>query len=240
MKEPRSYLKSVENMKSSPVILLVEDDADLGSMLKLYLETEPFEIILTDSAEEGWNAYNRFHCDMAILDVNLPGENGFSLASRIRKQDPAFPFLFLTARTLKEERIKGLTMGADDYITKPFDAEELVIRVQNILRRYAKAVEKITRVGEFELDFTGLRLIHPHQIQMLTRREAELLRYLMQKQNKLVPTAEILKELWGENDYFLGKSMNVFISRLRKYLSRDPSISIRNIRGEGYELSVGH
>ncbi len=225
-------------MKDKINVLLVEDDTDLGRMLKLFLEMEEFIVSLAGSAEEGLELFRNHTYAIGIIDVNLPLMNGFDFADHIHKQNSAFPFLFLTARALKEDRIIGLKLGADDYITKPFDAEELVLRLRNILKRAGGWQEEELNLGEFQLDLQELLLIHPSRIQKLTRREAELLHYLMQNQNKLVRTKDILTNLWGEDDYFLGRSMNVFISRLRKYLALDPRISIRNVRAEGYELIV--
>jgi DNA-binding response OmpR family regulator len=223
---------------NKPILLLVEDDLDLGIMLKMYLETESFEVVHSESAETAWKHFGERRFDLVILDVNLPGENGFVFAAKLRNTSPEVPFLFLTARTIQQDRLLGLKLGADDYISKPFDAEELVLRIRNILKRYDAQKQEIITVGKFRLDFNGLKLIHPDGVQDLTRREAELLHFLIKRQNSLIPTKEILTELWGRNDYFLGKSMNVFISRLRKYLSKDTSIEIRNVRGEGYELSI--
>lgn len=227
-------------MKDKIKILLVEDDTDLGRMLKLFLEMEEFIVTLAGSAEEGLDLFSENSYSIGIIDVNLPGINGFDFADKIHKQNSTFPFIFLTARTIKEDRIIGLKLGADDYITKPFDAEELILRLRNILKRAQGWQDEILDVGGFSIDMHELHLIHPSRVQKLTRREAELLHYLMQNQNKLVRTKDILTDLWGEDDYFLGRSMNVFISRLRKYLALDSSISIRNVRAEGYELVVIH
>ena len=223
-------------IKNKVQLFLLEDDTDLAQMLKLYIETEEFEVTISASVEDGKNAFNAQKFDFAILDVNLPIEDGFDFAKWFLNQDNSIPFIFLTARKQKIDRLKGLRLGADDYICKPFDAEELILRIRNILKRGKVEREEKYTIGEYQLDFNELKLIHPKKIQTLTRREAELLNYFIQRQNSLVKTSNILKELWGENDYFLGKSMNVFISRLRKYLSLDKSIEIINVRSEGYEL----
>ena len=219
-------------------VLLVEDDIDLGQMLKLYLELDRFKVFVVTSAEDGISLFKDEVFSIGIIDINLPKMSGFDFAKYIRKTDPLFPFIFLTARALKEDKIKGLKLGADDYITKPFDAEELILRIHNILNRTGELKQNLLEFSRFQLNMDELQLVHPDIIQKLTRREAELLYYLVTHQNKLIKTKDILSDLWGEDDYFLGRSMNVFVSRLRKYLSPEPSISIQNIRGEGYEFQV--
>lgn len=217
-------------------VLLVEDDIDLGQMLKLYLEMDNFKVIVATSAEDGISLFQDHSFSIGIIDVNLPKMNGFEFAELIHKKNSAFPFIFLTARTLKEDKIRGLKIGADDYITKPFDAEELILRIHNILNRTGDLKQVLWEFSNFQLHMGKLQLLHPDKTQKLTRREAELLYYFVKNQNKLIKTKDILSDLWGENDYFLGRSMNVFVSRLRKYLSLEPTISIQNIRGEGYEF----
>ncbi len=219
-------------------VLLVEDDIDLGQMLKLYLEMDRFKVFVVTSAEDGISIFNDEIFSIGIIDINLPKMSGFDFAKYIRKTNPSFPFLFLTARTLKEDKIKGLKLGADDYITKPFDAEELILRIHNILNRTGELKQNFLEFSRFRLNMDELELVHSDKIQKLTRREADLLYYFVTNQNKLIKTKDILSDLWGEDDYFLGRSMNVFVSRLRKYLSPEPSISIQNIRGEGYEFQV--
>lgn len=219
-------------------VLLVEDDIDVGNMLKLYLEMDRFNVFLTTAGEEGISLFQEHDFTIAILDVNLPKMNGFDLARYIRKTSPTFPLIFLTARTLKEDRIQGLKLGADDYITKPFDAEELVLRIHNILGRAGKLKQEVVEFLSFQLNMDQLELVHPEKTQKLTRREAELLYYFITHHNKLIKTKDILGDLWGEDDYFMGRSMNVFVSKIRKYLSLEPAISIKNSRGEGYTFNI--
>ncbi len=219
-------------------VILVEDDTDLGRMLKLFLEMDEFQVAIADSAETAIKILDKKTFDIGIVDVNLPGLSGFDLAEKIRDLTHPFPYLFLTAKTLQVDRIKGLRIGADDYITKPFDAEELILRIKNILKRSHEPFTQEIQFGDFILSLSKLQLIHRNGIQQLTRREAELLSYLLRYKNTLVQTKNILTELWGEDNYFLGRSMNVFISRLRKYLAYDPRIIIRNVRAEGYELQI--
>lgn len=219
-------------------VLLVEDDIDLGQMLKLFLEMDRFNVFVATSAEDGISLFADKEFSIGIIDINLPGMNGFDFAKHIRKTNPSFPFIFLTARALKEDKLRGLKLGADDYITKPFDAEELILRIHNILSRTGEIKQGLMEFSRFQLNMEELELVHPNKKQKLTRREAELLYYLVTNQNKLIKTKDILSDLWGEDDYFLGRSMNVFISRIRKYLSLEPSISIQNVRGEGYEFRI--
>lgn len=219
-------------------IILVEDDVDLGQILKLYLEIDRFNVFVANSAEKALELFHSHHFSIGILDVNLPKMTGFHLAEKIRESNPKFPFVFLTSRIFKEDKIRGLKIGADDYITKPFDAEELVLRIHNILNRVGDIQHRSLKFSNFQLDMTDLTLTHANKTQILTRREAELLHYLVTNANRIVKTNDILTDIWGKEDYFLGRSMNVFISRLRKYLSLDSSISITNIRGEGYILKL--
>ena len=218
-------------------ILLVEDDIDLGNVLKQYLELEGYEVSQCYNGDEGLECFKRGDFNLCILDVMMPKMDGFSLAKAIKTAEPKMPFIFLTAKAMKADRIKGLKLGADDYITKPFEADELVLRMKNILNRSLKQQASSTlEIGDYILDFENLKLTHQNEDQLLTLKEAELLRFLILHKNQLVKISVILEKVWGEDDYFLGRSMNVFISRLRKYLRHTPQISIENIRGVGYIL----
>ena len=188
-------------MKEPYKILLVEDDVDLGRLLKLYLEMECFEVFLYENAEDAIEKVRSESLDLAIIDVNLPGMSGFEMAELIRETGQILSFIFLTARKMKEDRIRGLKLGADDFISKPFDADELILRIHNILKRSGRSEKEINHIGDFELQFEELKLVHPNKTTALTRREAELLRYLIRNQNKLVKTSNILKDLWGDDDY---------------------------------------
>jgi DNA-binding response OmpR family regulator len=176
--------------------------------------------------------------DICILDVMMPVMDGFELARRIRKLDTEMPIIFLTARNQKEDRLKGLKLGADDYITKPFEVEELSLRIKNILRRAGHVGKEPIRLGGFEFRFDELTLNgYANTIQM-TLKEAEFLKYLFENKNKVLKRETILKDLWGEDDYFLGRSMDVFVTRLRKYLKPENSISLDTIRGVGLILRL--
>jgi DNA-binding response OmpR family regulator len=215
-------------------ILLAEDDADLGNILSQYLEMQGYNVILARDGEEGWTRFNEGEVDICVLDVMMPKLDGFELAERIYRKSPGIPFIFLTAKGLKEDRIRGLKIGADDYITKPFDVDELVLRIQNILRRTGTPEVSTFQIGQYDFSFEELTLTGPEDDHKLTMKEGMLLKYFLQHQNKLVKREEILEELWGENDYFLGRSMDVFVSRLRKYLKKEKTVAIDTVRGTGY------
>lgn len=218
-------------------ILLVEDDVDLGNVLKQYLELEGYKVSQSYNGKEGFERFKKGSFDLCILDVMMPEMDGYSLAKAIKIIDSKMPFIFLTAKAMKSDRLTGLKLGADDYITKPFEADELVLRMKNILNRSKKPKESTSlEIGEYFLDFENLKLTHTNEDQLLTLKKAELLRFLILHKNQLVKISTILESLWGEDDYFLGRSMNVFISRLRKYLRFSPQISIENIRSVGYIL----
>ena len=215
-------------------ILLAEDDTDLGNVLAQYLDLQGYETVLARDGEEAWQLFNNSNVDLCILDVMMPLKDGFELAKQISGKSPDIPFIFLTAKGLKEDRIKGLKLGADDYICKPFEVDELVLRIQNILKRTGlQEVEKY-EIGQYTFINNELLLKGFEKELILTVKEAKLLKYFLDHQNKLIKREDILIELWGENDYFLGRSMDVFISRLRKFLHDEKSISIETVRGAGF------
>ncbi len=222
-------------------ILLVEDDVDFGNMLRQYLEICSYEVARAMNGKEALEILEKEKFDMCILDVMMPEMDGFSLAEIVRKDFPGLPFLFLTARVMKEDRIKGLKIGADDYITKPFEADELVLRIQNILRRSKKETTPIEQpttqqIGIYTFYKDRFELVSSKNTYRLTERESELLGFLILHKNKVVKRDDILNTLWKESDFFTGRSMDVFISRLRKYLKEDNNISIESIRGVGFIL----
>jgi DNA-binding response OmpR family regulator len=217
-------------------ILLAEDDPDLRSILSQYLEMNGFTILQAENGEAGLEIFQLQHVDFCILDIIMPLMDGWELARQIRKADPGMPVIFLTARNQKEDRIRGLKLGADDYITKPFEVEELILRIQNILRRSGSVGSRPVNVGEFEFRFDELTLTGFGQQHQMTLKEAEFLKYLAEHRNQVMKREQILEDLWGENDYFLGRSMDVFVTRLRKYLKPDESISLDTIRGVGLIL----
>ena len=219
-------------------ILLAEDDADLRSILSQYLEINGFSILQAEHGKAGLETFRSEHVDFCILDIMMPVMDGWELARQIRKMDPDMPIVFLTARNQKEDRIKGLKLGADDYITKPFEVEELILRIQNILRRSGRVGARPVSVGKFEFRFDELTLSGYEQQHQMTLKEAEFLKYLFENKNKVLKREQILEDLWGENDYFLGRSMDVFVTRLRKYLRPEPNVSLDTIRGVGLILRM--
>lgn len=217
-------------------VLLVEDEHDFQRVLAEYLTLSGYEVLTADHGREGLEKFKKEHVDICILDVMMPVMDGFTLAENIRKLDTDIPIIFLTAKNQKEDKLKGLKLGADDYITKPFDAEELILRVGNILRRSVGRVEENRSIGSLELKMDQLKLLTKNQEYQVTRREAELLSYLIKNTNKVVSREQILEDLWGRNDFFLGRSMDVFISRIRKYLQDEQALTLETIRGVGFML----
>lgn len=221
-------------------LLLVEDERDFRNLLTSFLQMQGFEVITAEDGEDGWNKYKNNHPDLCVLDIMLPKKDGFSLAQEIKKDNPEMWIVFLTARNLKEDRLRGLAI-ADDYICKPFEIEELIQRIQNLLNRRKKVSPNENdeyMIGKFTFNFGVLSLTGFGEDHHLTLREAELLKYLIEHLNQTVKREDVLADLWGDNDYFLGRSMDVFISRLRKYFQSDPSISLETIRRVGYILKV--
>ncbi len=217
-------------------ILLVEDDADLGMVLKQYLEFSDFdvrwiadpEIILKDL-----QTIKEFH--IAILDVMLPGIDGFELSKLIRKTAD-IPFLFLTAKGQSIDKILGLKLGADDYITKPCEPEELILRIRNILKRQVNSEQQMITIGHYCFFPSRFQLSFESDTIQLTEKESELLLLLSQSNHNIISRKTILENLWGENDYFLGRSLDVFMSRLRKYLQKDSRITFESVRGIGFRI----
>lgn len=219
-------------------ILLVEDDLDLGNLLTQYLDLQGFKTTLARSGEEGYSRFVDEKFDICVLDIMMPGMDGFTLAKKIRIRKPDVPFLFLTAKSQKEDKIKGLKLGADDYICKPFEVDELILRIKNILKRTGKIKPEVYSIGKYEFSFSDLQLIFEDEKYSLTLKEAELLRHLLLNRNKVLTRESILSELWGQNDYFLGRSMDVFISRIRKYLKLEKTVQVETIRGVGFILKT--
>ncbi len=231
-------------MKQKAHILLVEDDPNLGMLLKDYLALKGYEITLEKDGQKGFERFNAESFDVCVLDVMLPKLDGFELATQMLKIDKNTRIIFLTAKSQIEDLQKGFNIGADDYITKPFNSEELLLRIQAILRRKGFVQDKI----EENLDVSiGKFLFNPQQQVLstnkeqikLTSKETKLLSIFANNLNELVERNLILKTVWQDDSYFNARSMDVYISKLRKYLSTDPSIKIVNVHGEGYKLIVG-
>ncbi len=217
-------------------ILLVEDDADLGNVLSQYLEMQSFDVSLVRSGEDGLALFKASEFDLCILDVMLPGMDGLTLAERIKNNNADAPVIFLTARTSKEDVLKGLKLGADDYICKPFEPEELVLRINNILRRTGKNDPEVTGIGALQFNYQSMTLEGRGRTHKLTLKETELLNLFLKNANRVLKREDILVQLWGENDYFMGRSLDVFISRLRKYLKAEKTFNIETVHGIGYIL----
>jgi DNA-binding response OmpR family regulator len=224
-----------------PRILYVEDDASLGLLTRDQLEDAGYEILWLKTGYEANVIADYSAFDLIILDINLPGINGFDLAQKIRKQSESIPILFLSARSLSEDRIYGLQIGADDYMIKPFQIKELILKIQIFLKR--KTIQKAKdsfepiQIGDYRLDKKNLSLIFKDgAVKRMTSKESELLSYLAKHANQLIKRSQLLIDVWGNDDYFLGRSMDVFISRLRKYLSGDARIKIEAIHGVGFQF----
>ena len=217
-------------------VLIAEDDRDFGNILTQYVTISGFEVTLARDGKEAWEIFNKDKPDICVLDVMMPEMDGFTLAEKIKQSHQEMPVIFLTAKSLKEDIVKGLKLGADDYITKPFDPEVLILRINNILKRVYSSVNDEYHVSSTVLMFNTLELMCGKKKEKLTLKEAQLLRYFIINKNKILAREDILTEIWGEDDYFLGRSMDVFISRLRKYVSDDRGIDIRTVRGMGFIL----
>lgn len=223
-------------------ILLAEDDSDFGSILKQYLELHQFKVIWAKDGAEAFQLFQKNTVAICVLDVMMPKMDGFTLAEKIIASNPEMPFIFLTARNQKEDKIKGLKLGADDYIIKPFEANELILRIQNIIKRSQQTVldiiEETIQIASYSFNTKSLLLTHKNKEQRVTEKEALLIQFFQQHKNELLKREEILNAVWGNDDFFSGRSMDVFISRLRKYFSEDPRIKIESIRGIGLEFKI--
>ncbi len=222
-------------------LLYVEDDPSLGFVTKDNLELQGYEISHCMDGKSALEMAQNQKFDLCILDVMLPEMDGFTLAQEIRRFDAEIPIIFLTAKSLKEDKIKGLKLGGDDYITKPFSIEELILKIEIFLRRRSitdPEPQAKYHFGIYDFNYPNLELSWGGHTETLTQREADLLKYFLDQSNKVIKRSDILETLWGENDYFLGRSLDVFISRLRKYLKEDESVKIENIHGVGFRFKV--
>jgi DNA-binding response OmpR family regulator len=224
-------------------ILLLEDDANLGLILQEHLELNGFAVKLCVNGDDGLDAYSRGDYDLCLVDVMMPRRDGFSFAREVRRRDRQIPLMFLTAKALKEDRIEGFRIGADDYITKPFSMEELLLRMQAVLKRTGHAppeeqLPALFTIGEFTFDYVTRNLTRGGASRKLTAREADLLQLLCVRCNATLDRAEALKTIWGDDNYFNSRSMDVFVSRLRKYLKADGRVEILNVHGRGVSLVV--
>ncbi|MBU0486717.1 MAG: response regulator transcription factor [Bacteroidetes bacterium] len=223
-------------------ILLVEDDASFGMVLKSYLELHNYSITLASDGHKALTYIRNNQWDLCVFDVMLPGVDGFSVAKELRRVNPDVPFVFLTAKALKEDVLKGFRLGADDYITKPFDSEVLLCKINAILnRKGAGGIDNNEKVeiGEFTFDPELRTLEHKEEKVSLTQRESELLQMLVNHQDTVLKREDALRKIWGDDSYFNVRNMDVYLTRLRKYLRKDPLVRIVNIHGSGFRLSIG-
>lgn len=223
-------------------ILLAEDDLNLGLLLVDYLESEGFRVKLCKDGELAMNAFNNDTFDICLLDIMMPRKDGFAVAQLIRAKNKTIPLIFITAKSLKEDKLKGYNLGADDYITKPFDEQELLWKIQALMRRIPESIiqekEKAIRIGKYLFNATNLALSIDSATRRITEKESEILQYLYEHRNRIVKREELLKALWGENNYFYGRSLDVFITKIRKYLKEDPNLNIENVFGVGFIFNV--
>ncbi len=230
-------------MTSKPQIFLLEDDLSFGAVLKSYLEINDFDVEWVDDGQLALAKFKKATFDICILDVMLPHIDGFTVGAEIRKLNPAVPIIFLTAKNLREDVLQGYRIGADDYITKPFDTEVLIFKLKAILKRgngngtFVKETEYY-QIGTYLFDYK-LRTLGVENIkQKLSPKEAELLKMLCDNRNELLPRETALKKIWGDDGYFTTRSMDVYLTKLRKFFADDPNIEIRNIHGSGFMLEV--
>jgi two-component system, OmpR family, response regulator len=228
-------------MKNKPAIFFAEDDLSFGSVLKSYLEISDFIVTWVDDGKYALERFKNGTFQLCILDVMLPHVDGFTLATQIRIIDRNIPFIFLTAKTMREDVLKGYNLGADDYITKPFDSEVLLCKINAILKRgkdFTEPEKSIIQIGSYQFDQSLRKITGNGIIQNLSPKEADLLKLLLDHKNNLMPRGIALLKIWGDDGYFTARSMDVFISRLRKYFIADHRIEIKNIHGSGYIFSI--
>lgn len=220
-------------------ILLAEDDHNLGTILKAYLDAKGYPAKLFVNGKEAYDAFLKEKFNFCILDVMMPVKDGFTLAKEIRKSDKKIPILFLTAKSMQEDRIEGLQLGADDYLTKPFSMEELLLRIKAIVRRAREGgnTERSSfKLGQYVFDHTHQTLTLHDNVQKLTSKEAELLKLLCEHMNDVLDRTVALNRIWNDDSYFNARSMDVYIAKLRKYLKDDPNIELLNVHGIGFKL----
>lgn len=229
-------------------ILLVEDDQNFGDVLRSYLEMHEYDVTLATDGLQGIESFKKGEFDLCILDVMMPKKDGFTLAREIRERDTETPIIFLTAKTMKDDVLQGFKIGADDYISKPFNSEELLYRIQAILKRSQQKADpkeeiKEFNIGKFHFNYP-LRVLSfdlggsEESKEKLSPKEAQLLRMFAMHMNDILPRSEALTKIWGEDNYFTARSMDVFVTKLRKYLKQDENIEIVNIHGNGFQLLV--
>ena len=224
-------------MNKRPKLLLAEDEPSLGMIVKESLETKGFEVVLCHDGKQALDAYYQIQPQLLVLDVMMPKKDGFTLAKEIRMQDSEIPIIFLTAKSQTQDVVEGFSLGGNDYLKKPFSIEELIVRIENLLKIRKEEASAAVNIGDFVFQFKKQTLSYKNQDPVnLTHREAHLLFHLYNNKNNVLDRSIILKKLWNNDDFFNARSMDVFISRLRKKLRRDERIQIINVRGFGYKL----
>lgn len=221
-------------------ILLAEDDSTLSFVIKDNLQEAGYDVTTCINGETAWQQFQKKDFDICLLDVNMPIRDGYSLAKRIRQSSDIVPIIFLTAKGLEEDKLKGFAAGADDYITKPFSMQELIMRIEVFLRRTKKLKsdqKEEFHIGKLRFNYNELKIYDGEEIISLTQKEADLLKFLAGNVNKILKREEVLVNVWGKDDYFLGRSMDVFITKLRKHFKADPSIVLETIHGVGFRLN---
>ncbi|MDG2194942.1 MAG: response regulator transcription factor [Polaribacter sp.] len=224
-------------MSSKISIILAEDEPSLGHIIKESLETRNFEVFLAKNGEEAYQLYQSESPEILVLDVMMPKKDGFTLAKEIREENKQIPIIFLTAKSQTKDVIEGFSYGGNDYLKKPFSMEELVVRIHSLLDRNAlKTDTSKIKIGAYLFNYTKQTLFLKEDSKQLTHKESELLYILSQQRNEVSDRSFILKKIWGDDDFFNARSMDVFITKLRKKLKDDPTVQIVNIRGYGYKL----
>lgn len=228
-------------MKNKYNVLLVEDDINLGTILKEYLDVKGYNVTHVQNGEDGYKEYRNQTFDMCILDVMMPKKDGFTLAREIRKHDEKTPVIFLTAKSMHNDKVEGFNSGGDDYITKPFSTEELLLRIQAVLKRTSQHKNSNQNhqfsIGKYKYNSIRGSLIINTEERRLTSKENELLKLLVTNKNEVLSRSEALKTIWNDDNYFNSRSMDVYITKLRGYLKEDSNIEIKNIHGHGFMLS---
>lgn len=222
-------------------VLLAEDDLSLGYVIKDNLAEAGYEVVLCTDGQMAIDKFDKTQYDICLLDIMMPFKDGFTVAKKIRQQSDVVPIMFLTARSMEEDRIKGFLTGADDYIIKPFSMQELLLRMDVFLRRtrkmHSEQVQEF-QIGHMNFSYTDLKLTGPAETFTLTQKEADLLKFLCEHANRILKREEVLLNVWGKDDYFLGRSMDVFMTKLRKYFKTDESIVLETIHGVGFRFNA--
>ncbi|MGN6508512.1 MAG: response regulator transcription factor [Chitinophaga sp.] len=223
----------------NPRVLLIEDEWQLAQIVKDSLETRGFDMLCAADGHEGLRVYREKRPDVIVLDIMMPNMDGFSFAEEVRKADKQTPIIFLTAKSQTADVIKGFETGGNDYLKKPFSMDELIVRIRALLGRFQQAPQPLretVQIGQYVFDYTKQTLTRNDHAEFLSHREAEVLMRLCQHKNRVMERKAVLQELWGDDNFFNARSMDVFITKLRRYLKEDPKIQIVNIRGVGYKL----